>query len=194
MNELTAEVVRDLLDYNPETGIFRWKVRDRKYCKSDKGWKIINGRDAGATAGYDSPDGYRYIGIFDNHHLSHRLAWLHYYGEWPNDQIDHINQIKDDNRIENLREATRSQNGMNRSSYNGTASQYKGVGWHKHANKWNAYIQINGKKIHLGYFTIEIEAARAYDRAAIEHFGIYANLNFPIEDYLDYLEELNIAA
>lgn len=193
MFEVTAEVVRDLLDYDPETGVFRWKFRDRKYCESDKSWKICNTRREGKTAGtLDKSDGYRRIKIFTKFYKAHRLAWLHYYGEWPSDQIDHVNCIRDDNRIENLREATNQQNGMNSSSQFGT-SQYKGVCWDKHRNKWQAQIGINGKLKKLGRFEIEIEAARAYDRAAIEHFGIYAKLNFPIEDYLDYIEELEAA-
>lgn len=185
MTEVTAEIVRELLDYNPETGEFVWKFRDRKWFDSDKGWKIVNNRNAGKITGsIDISLGYVRINIFRKPYLAHRLAWLYVYGEWPQNHIDHINQIKDDNRIENLRAATQSQNGMNRSSYNGTTSQYKGVSWHKHANKWVVQIRIDVKQKHLGYFTSEEDAARTYDRAALELFGKYANLNFPIEDYL----------
>jgi len=192
MTEVTAEVVRDLLDYNPETGVFTWKVRDRKHFKSDRAWKIINSRDSGKPAGYiHKHTGYRYIGIFEKRkYLAHRLAWLYVYGEWPQNQIDHINRIRDDNRIENLRDVTGSQNMMNGSKQSSTTSQYKGVSWDEQRNKWRAYIYINDKLKYLGLFTIEEEAARTYDRAAIEHFGIYANLNFPIEGYLDYIQEL----
>lgn len=185
MIEVTAEVVREFLDYNPETGEFRWKFRDRKYCKSDGSWKKFNNERAGKTAGTPHHTGYRQIKIFDKkHYLAHRLAWLHYYGEWPENEIDHINNQRDDNRIENLRNTTRSQNGKNRSIETGRTSQYKGVYWNKEKNKWKAHIKINGKPKYLGYFTSEEDAARAYDRAAIEHFGIYAKLNFPIEDYI----------
>jgi len=184
MIEVTAEIVRELLDYNPETGEFRWKYRDRKYCKSDKGWKTWNGKNAGKIAGHiDKSTSYRDIRIFDKLYKAHRLAWLYVYGEWPN-EIDHINRIRDNNRIENLRDVTRTQNQWNQSNQFGRSSQYKGVTWHKATDKWRAQIKINGKFKHLGLFAIEIEAARAYDRAAIEHFGEYANLNFPIEDYL----------
>ena len=183
MFEVNAETVRDLLDYNPETGVFVWKVRDRKYCETDHGWKIVNGRDAGETAGSLNDDGYRYIKIFDKRYKAHRLAWLYVYGEWPKNQIDHINNQRDDNRIENLRDVIQSQNSMNATIQSGRTSQYKGVSWHKKTNKWRTQITINGKCKHLGYFVSEEEAARAYDRAALELYGIYANLNFPIEDY-----------
>ena len=190
MNEVTAEIVREFLDYNPETGEFVWKFRDRKYCKDNRSWKIGNTKRTGKNAGSVYPNGYRYITIFHKDYLAHRLAWLYVYSEWPRDQLDHINNRPNDNRIENLREATQSQNMMNRSKLSETSSQYKGVSWHHLRNKWRARLHIDGKEIHLGLFTIEEEAARTYDRAAIEHFGIYANLNFPIEDYLDYIEEL----
>jgi len=182
MIEVTAEVVRDLLDYNPETGEFIWKTRNRKYFECDRYWKKFNTQFAGKSAGYSRPDGYRCIRIFHKEYLTHRLTWLHYYGEWPN-EIDHINRVRDDNRIENLRNVTSLQNKANRSKGLETASQYKGVAWDKRPDKWKSQIQINGKNRHLGYFITEEDAARAYDRAALEHFGIYANLNFPIEDY-----------
>ena len=192
MIEVTAEVVREFLDYNPETGEFRWKARDRKWFNFNKNdiQQSWNARYAGTVAGSIYNPGYRMIRIFKKHYQAHRLAWLHYYGEWPQNDIDHINHIKDDNRIKNLRDVTRSQNSMNASIQSGTSSQYKGVTWDKRVNKWQAYITLNREFKYLGLFTIEKEAARAYDRAALEHFGIYANLNFPIEDYLDYIEEL----
>ena len=186
MIELTVDIVRELLDYNPETGEFRWKFRDRKWFESvsDRSWNSWNGKNAGKIAGCVYSDGYRRIRIDNKDYLAHRLAWLYIYGEWPQNHIDHINHQTDNNRIENLRDVTQSQNQWNGSDRTGT-SQYKGVSWAKHANKWVAHITINGKKKHLGLFIIEEDAAKAYDRAALQHFGIYANLNFPIEDYLE---------
>ena len=94
--------------------------------------------------------------------------------------VDHINGDKTDNRRENLRLANKSQNGANRSKQKGCSSEYKGV--YKPTKKWRATIMVNGKRIHLGYFIDEMDAASAYDEAAMEHFGDFAKLNFPIEE------------
>jgi hypothetical protein len=182
---LPFELANEYWDYNPETGVFIWKWRDRKQFVSDWSWKIINTRYAGKVAGtVHKKHKYRVIKVNGEHYKAHRLAWLLHYGIWPEDQIDNINNVRDDNRIENLREATRSQNNRNSSSRKGSTSKYLGVSWHKASNKWRARIEVDGKSYYLGYFTVEEDAARAYDRAAIKHFGIYANLNFPMEDYI----------
>jgi len=98
-------------------------------------------------------------------------------------QADHINHDTLDNRRCNLRICTHQQNGMNRRKRRPHAgkkcsSRYSGVCWDKRAKKWRAYIRHNGKRIYLGYFTSEIEAAKAYDKKAKELFGEFANLNF----------------
>lgn len=93
--------------------------------------------------------------------------------------IDHINHDGLDNRRENLREATNSQNNANQQKMLGTSSGFKGVYWHKQADKWRAQIMFNRKYKHLGLFASEIEAAHAYDNAARELFGEFAHLNFP---------------
>jgi hypothetical protein len=181
---LPFELANEFLDYDPEIGVLVWKVRDRKHFVSDRSWKIWNTNYAGKVAGNVRNDEYRQIKVNGNKYRAHRLAWLLHYGAWPEDQIDHINNVRDDNRIENLREVTHTQNNRNRSSAKGSTSKYLGVSWYKDANKWKAAIRVDGTLHYLGLFTVEEDAARAYDRAAIKHFGIYANLNFPIEDYI----------
>ena len=96
------------------------------------------------------------------------------------EQTDHKDRNGLNNQRSNLRPATTSQNHGNMPKFRGTyTSQFKGVYWHKKARKWRAQIGVNSKQIHLGWFTDEIEAAKAYDRAAVKYFGEYALLNFP---------------
>jgi hypothetical protein len=99
-----ADRLREVLDYDADTGIFTWRVR-----LSPKG-------HPGTRAGSVKPDGYRKIGIDGVQHSEHRLAWLYHYGTEPPPFLDHRNTLKDDNRIANLRPATMSQNAMNRNS------------------------------------------------------------------------------
>lgn len=95
-------------------------------------------------------------------------------------EIDHENGDGLDNQKENLRSATHRQNLCNRRKQSGTSSQFKGVSWYAAGKKWSAYIKTNQSKLHLGYFSDETAAARAYDAAAEKHFGPFARLNFPL--------------
>jgi hypothetical protein len=103
----------------------------------------------------------------------------------PNVEVDHINGNGLDNRKENLRLCFNGENNRNSRPHRNSSSKYKGVCWHKKNKKWQADIYVNGKHIYLGQYDSEIEAAKAYDRAAIKYFGRFAKLNFP-EDYPDY--------
>jgi hypothetical protein len=92
---------------------------------------------------------------------------------------DHINHDKLDNRKENLRLATSTQNNRNRRKRSDTTtSQYKGVSWHGRSGKWQVHIRVNGKGINLGYFILELDAAYVYDKAARYYFGEFAYTNF----------------
>jgi hypothetical protein len=124
----------------------------------------------------------------------HKVIWEYYHPEYIG-LIDHADNKDEDsglnNCIDNLRECSTAENMMNRTKSESFSSQYKGVCWHKLANKWVGSIRAGEllpnrqrKQIHLGCFDDEIEAARAYDRAAIEHFKEFANTNFPIEEYI----------
>ena len=101
--ELTAERLREVLAYDPDTGVFTWKARTSPFSR-------VN---VGDVAGNLRRDGYIEICVDGRKHQSHRLAWLYVYGEWPADQIDHINGIRTDNRIANLREANNAENHHN---------------------------------------------------------------------------------
>lgn len=174
---LTAELARRLLDYNPDTGVFRWRYDIRRVP--------MNG-----IAGRKNADGYWGIGINKEYILAHRLAWLYVHGEWPEGDVDHVNRVRDDNRITNLRVATRSQNIHYSRPRKSNKSGYKGVHFVKYerhrvlANgktkyteeKWCAQIKINGHSIHLGYFPSAIKASEAYQAAAKYHFKEFAYL------------------
>ena len=115
------------------------------------------------------------------HKQLHRLLMEIHHPELrdnPKLYIDHINGDKLDNRKENLRLATNQQNSMNRKPHKNSSSKYKGVYWSKRENKWIAQIVINKKNKYIGRYQDEKEAALAYDKAAREHFGEYAKLNF----------------
>lgn len=152
---LTAADVKVLLDYNPVTGLFHW---------------IKNGKQAGCV--FNS--GYVLISINNKRYMAHRLAWLVQTGSWPQQYIDHINGIRTDNRIANLRECTTQQNHRNRKAGWGS-SRYKGVSWAKSYKKWAATITVDGKPTRIGLFDTEIEAHHAYVDAATERFGDFAN-------------------
>jgi len=157
---VTQERLKEVLDYDPCTGIFTWKNKVSR--------KIVVGRIAGCLDGR----GYSMIRIDRKIYKSHRLAWLYMNGAFPNGQIDHINRIKTDNRICNLREASPSENQQNHPLHSDNTSGFTGVSWVKRINKWRAEIKHNGKNIHLGYHkTIEeAVAARAIAKAKYHAF------------------------
>ena len=134
----------------------------------------------GRSFGQYTHDGYIRGRFLNKRYFEHRLIWFYHYGKWPKEFLDHINRVRDDNRIENLREVNRSQNGHNTVSKPGSSSKYPGVGWHKNRNKWISRIRINGKLHHLGYYDKESDAADTYTlakarltcQAAIESHGI----------------------
>ena len=147
--ELTAEYLRSILHYDPATGIFTRKVRTSRNVK------------VGDIVGSQNGDGYLQISVRSRRHKAHRLAWLYVYGAWPTDQIDHINRIRTDNRISNLREVTNKQNMQNASKRSDNTSGHPGVSWYKQKSKWQAKIKHNQKLIHLGSFTTIEEALSA---------------------------------
>lgn len=158
---LTAERARELLDYNPETGVVRWRAPSAPQSQ------ITVGAEAGCV---NRAIGYRYISINDRRYLTHRLAFLIMVGRWPHDEIDHINGVKDDNRWSNLRETGRVGNNRNRCLSSNNTSGHMGVHWDQSRGKWCA--QINGK--HLGRFKNLADAAAARKAADVE-YGYHAN-------------------
>lgn len=149
--ELTAERLREVLHYCPETGIFMRKVSTTNRVK------------VGDVAGSPNQKGYINIMVDGRLYPAHRLVWLHEHGRWPDAQIDHINGVKTDNRIANLREATNGQNKQNmRSARADNESGLLGVRWHKRDRRWHARIMVDGAPKHLGSFGTSNEAQAAY--------------------------------
>jgi hypothetical protein len=150
-NEFTAERLRHLVNYDPETGQFTWNAKRRR-CTP------------GAKAGCRMKNGYDIIRLDDNLYLAHRLAWLYMTGEWPAHQIDHVNGDRADNRFCNLREATNQENAHNRHKLRkNNRSGFAGV--RRENKRWLAEIKVNYKPIRLGLFDTLEEAHEAYKEA-----------------------------
>lgn len=132
--------------------------------------------ETGKPAGSEK-EGYISVALDGRYYRGHRLAWFYMKGEWPENQIDHENTIKSDNRFVNLRPATCAQNRRNVGKTVANTSGWKGVGWHKGRSAWVARIGFEGKRITLGYYGDVKEAAEAYIFAALEHHGEYARFD-----------------
>ena len=156
---IPIEQLRQWLRYDPETGHLWWLQRSGGKVKMDK------------PAGCRRPDGRIQVKVLKTLFKAHRVCWALYYGEWPDCDIDHVNCNPADNRIANLRLASRTENNRNRVKRSGCSSQYKGVTWDKQWRKWRAAIRIDGKLMRLGAFDDEYQAHLAYCAAADEHFG-----------------------
>ena len=168
--DLTAEQARILLDYDPLTGKLFWKKRPRDMCSSEGQWRWWNTRWVGAPA-LDNLDRHGYLKgkIFGRVIRAHRAAWLISTGDWPEADIDHINGIRTDNRLENLRAVTRSQNRRNSKMSSNNTSGVTGVSWFSPTKKWAARItNKDGPKI-LGYFPCFAVAVRARRQAEREN-------------------------
>jgi hypothetical protein len=167
---ITAAELRKLLHYDPETGVFTWLLRPGAGARLERTW---NTRYADKRAG-TVRNGYIAILIAKRAYKAHRLAWLYVHGSWPTEAIDHINGVRSDNRLVNLRQATRSQNSANSRAPSTNTSGIKGVAWDARRNRWTAYIKVAGRPRNLGRFHTAEEATAAYLAAAREHFGEFA--------------------
>lgn len=164
MHEISADRLRELVDYDPETGVFRWKYR-----------KSIRVKKVGAIAGGVGSKGYWQIRIDGQLFYAHRLACRWMTGKWPQ-EIDHANRNKLDNRWANLRICSRPENHYNRLAQANNSSGFKGVTFNKRLGKWAAQINAECKHINLGLFATIEEANEAYRRAALELHGQFARL------------------
>jgi len=159
---LTVDRLKELLHYEPTTGLFT-VIRRRR-----------NQLQIGDTVGHKVQRGYVSIHIDGRGYLAHRLAWLYMTGKWPIAEIDHANCDTSDNRIANLREASRSQNVRNSRLRCNNHSGYKGVRLHKKTGLWQARITLKGHDQSLGYFRRPEDAHEAYCKAAVITCGEFA--------------------
>lgn len=153
-NILTQARLQTLLTYNSETGNF---VRNIPRGNTKQG----------QIAGRVNHDGYLIFVLDRRRYLAHRLAWLYVYGSFPNQELDHINGVRHDNRIVNLRLATRSEQCQNKKISTKNTSGFVGVSWHSTKLKWTAHIKLNGLKRHLGYFCTKEKAVFARRQAEL---------------------------
>lgn len=159
---LSPKRVAEMLRYEPDTGLLFWRVAR------------TNGVKAGDQAGSISSDGYRRIRLFATEYRAHRVAWCLYYGEWPTKEIDHINLKKTDNRICNLRQASRSENRCNSPRSSNNKAGIKGVCYLASIDKWQVSIMKNGKNHYLGWYATAQKAQAAYAAKARELHGEFA--------------------
>ncbi|MEQ1964368.1 HNH endonuclease [Xenorhabdus khoisanae] len=155
--KISRESLKELLDYNPDTGFFTWK-------------KTVNRSAlAGQKAGTVNSNGHIAIKISRRAYLAHQLAWLYMTGGWPAHEIDHMNVNGSDNRWCNLRQCTRTENEMNKGIRSDNTSGYKGVSWNKRAKKWMTKVKLNNKCVFSGYFD-DIELADLAAREARDKY------------------------
>lgn len=170
-----AEVLRQLLRYEPETGKLFWLPRGAGMFpkpESAKGW---NARFAGAEAfATDNGEGYMAGRINGKSLKAHRVVWALVHGEWPSGEIDHINGNPSDNRISNLRDVDRTENVRNSKRGKNNTSGVNGVGFDKRRSQWIAHICHKAKRIHIGSFLTK-DAALAARKAAEADLGYHPN-------------------
>ena len=158
---ITQTELKEVLKYNRNTGVFTWKKNLSRTAREGK------------SAGWYE-EGYICIQVKGRAYRANRLAYLYMKGEWPKHLVDHINRVKDDNRWNNLRHATNSQNNINSKKQKNNTSGYKGVSWHKASGKWSVGIGYKGKRQNLGLYNNIQEAADVYNKKAKELYGEFA--------------------
>lgn len=160
-NSINESELKELLHYDPETGIFTW-------------YKKGSGRSSDLVAGIKTVYGYIDLKVKGVTYKAHRLAWLYMYGVWPERYLDHINHVRHDNRIVNLRDATRKDNSKNISMTKNNTSGIIGVRFDKQRKKWHAYVRVEGKLNHLIFSNDKFEAICVRKSAERKH-GFHEN-------------------
>ena len=158
---ITLEELRHIMSYDTDSGIFTWTNPTSNRVK------------AGSQALCKDAYGYVVIRLKGRLYKAHRLAWFYVYGHMPTEDIDHINGIRDDNRIANLRVATSQENNRNKKIQKNNTTGFIGVSYKPDVGKYRATITVNKTTIHIGYYSTPEEASKAYQIKAAELFGEY---------------------
>lgn len=171
--DVSVDFLKSILKYDAETGVFAYvKSRGRHQVGDAAGFISSKSTHNGG--------GYRIIAIREGEarkeYAAHRLAWFFVFGVWPKNQLDHINMKRDDNRIVNLREATRSQNCANKNAQSNNSSGFKGVSFHKRSQRWRADLHVDGEPLFLGLHDSASSAVSAYELAAYLYFGEFSRV------------------
>ena len=163
-----VDLLRKLLRYEPETGKLFWRERHLNHFKSQRdmtSWNAKNAENEAFTS-YDG-HGYKRGAIFRRHYPAHRVAYAIYHGAWPEGDIDHINGVRNDNRIENIRCVSRSGNARNQKLRRNSKTGNVGVHWYNRLGRWVARATIDGHCRHIGTYgckTAAIVARRAFEQ------------------------------
>lgn len=169
------DLIREFVTYDPATGLFWHNKRDRSRFTTDGHWKGWNNRNAGKNCFQTrNVEGYNIGSILGKNLYAHRVAWFLAYGKWPDGEIDHINGLRHDNRLSNLRDVKRIENGKNQGIKANNTSGVVGVMWDKKEKTWRSKINSAGETIYLGSFKNFDEAVAARKAAEIIH-GFHAN-------------------
>ena len=173
-NTISADELRRLIDYDPATGLFYWRAR---YPEPNTGWNTrYSGKMAGSLSRPKQTAGaYWKVRIHSRDYKAHRLAWLYMTGEWPANDVDHIDGSRKNNQFANLRLATRQENLRNSRLSRRNQVGLKGVCKCTTTGRYRAEIYVNGKNLHLGRFDTPELAHAAYVDAARIHFGAFAH-------------------
>lgn len=153
---ICADELREILTYDNMTGVFTRRV-------------MAGHIKAGSIAGNPDKDGYLRVCLKGGYYKCHRLAWLYMYGEWPDGEVDHINGIRTDNRVSNLRVVSRKENMKNAACPKTNTSGFIGVTWDKSRSKWAAKIMVDQKCLNLGRFDSIDEAISARQEAELKY-------------------------